>query len=560
LIGCPPPGNGPSTETFTVTYDASGATGGKVPTDNTVYTDGDTVTVIGNTGNLSKADFTFDGWSTSADGNGDSYSEGDTFIITSNTTLFARWSAVTYSVTYHPNEADSGSIPVDNTDYKEGDTVTVKSPTDLSRSGYNFVSWNEAANGTSNTHNPSETFVITGEVDLYAQWGLDYTALYSDTGAGLVGVNQSDSAFTDVDSDNDPDLLIIGYDDDGERHTRLYINDGNGNFVKDNQSSDGSTPVFYGVSVGSLSIGDVDGQNGSDIFITGFNLGKDETAYLYINDGDGTFTVDDQSSGETSAIFNGVDGIYSSASTFLDADGQNGLDLMVTGQDGSANYTATLYLNNGNGSFTKDVVQSWDGSGAVFDGSNDGSISVADVDGQNGQDILITGLDGSLNKYATLYVNDGSGSFTKEYWFTRVHLSSSSFADVDNDNDPDLVITGKDSTGESTTLYTNSGGSFSDSSQVFTNVDHSSSSFADIDDDGDQDFVITGDNGSERLAILYINDGSGNFTAANAGLNGVGSGSSSFADVDGDGDMDLLITGIDGSNNNVATLYTNGLY
>ena len=75
--------------TCTVTYDANGGTG--TVTDDTEYTNGATVTVNGNYGALTKDGYAFTGWNTEADGSGVSYKAGETFNITTNTTLFAQW-------------------------------------------------------------------------------------------------------------------------------------------------------------------------------------------------------------------------------------------------------------------------------------------------------------------------------------------------------------------------------------------------------------------------------------------------------------------------------------
>lgn len=88
------------TVTYTVTYDANGATSGTVPVDETEYEANAQVTVKGNTGDLAKSNFEFDGWNTKADGSGDSYNAGGTFSITGNTTLYAKWKAVSSGVDY----------------------------------------------------------------------------------------------------------------------------------------------------------------------------------------------------------------------------------------------------------------------------------------------------------------------------------------------------------------------------------------------------------------------------------------------------------------------------
>lgn len=76
--------------TFTVTYDDNDATGGSVPEDNTEYASGASVIVLDNTGNLVKDGYDFDGWQ--IDKTGTVYTAGQTFNISSNVTLYAKWS------------------------------------------------------------------------------------------------------------------------------------------------------------------------------------------------------------------------------------------------------------------------------------------------------------------------------------------------------------------------------------------------------------------------------------------------------------------------------------
>ena len=79
--------------TYTVTYNANGATSGTAPTDSEEYASGTTVTVKANSGNLLKTNYSFVGWNTQPDGEGTNYVAGTgTFTITANTTLYAKWS------------------------------------------------------------------------------------------------------------------------------------------------------------------------------------------------------------------------------------------------------------------------------------------------------------------------------------------------------------------------------------------------------------------------------------------------------------------------------------
>lgn len=78
---------------YTLTYNGNGSTAGTVPTDSSSpYNGGSSVSVIGNTGSLSKTSYSFSGWNTAANGSGTNYDTADTFNINANTTLYARWS------------------------------------------------------------------------------------------------------------------------------------------------------------------------------------------------------------------------------------------------------------------------------------------------------------------------------------------------------------------------------------------------------------------------------------------------------------------------------------
>ncbi|SPT98713.1 S-layer protein [Lysinibacillus capsici] len=80
-------------QTYMVTYDSNGSDGGIVPTDSKQYKNQDNITVLGNTGNLMKAGYTFVGWNTKADGKGVTYKIGQTIQMgKGNLILYALWS------------------------------------------------------------------------------------------------------------------------------------------------------------------------------------------------------------------------------------------------------------------------------------------------------------------------------------------------------------------------------------------------------------------------------------------------------------------------------------
>lgn len=363
----------------------------------------------------------------------------------------------------------------------------------------------------------------------------DVTALYANDGQGgfvrvddtpFANVSLGSIAFADVDKDQDQDVLITGIGIDGFA-AELYINNGNGSFSQ----ADGTS--FKGVVESSVAFADVDGDSDQDVLMTGWSDDYAVVSDLYLNDGKGNF---DQVK-KTPFVEVG----YSSVA-IADVDGDSDQDVLIAGLYDSNSIT-TLYTNDGTAGFTQ--VEN-----TPFVGVVEGSVAFSDIDGDKDQDVLVTGSKfGSLIDVATLYTNDGTGSFipVQNTPFTKVAYSSVAFADIDGDNDKDVLVTGSSQGTYITRLYTNNGkGVFSEVSNTpFTKVRMGSVAFADVDGDSDQDVLISGQTYSELPAtILYINDGKGIFSKTpNAPFAQIYNSSMAFADVDTDGDQDVLIAG-----------------
>ena len=154
---------------YIVAYDANGGEGEVI--DPNEYEENDEVTVLGGT-ELSRENYNFIGWNTSADGKGTEYVKGDTFAITANTTLYAQWKEVSpdanYVVEYDANGGE-GEV-IDSNIYEENEEVTVLGGTELSRAGYTFIGWNTLADGKGTEYAEGDTFAITANTTLYAQW------------------------------------------------------------------------------------------------------------------------------------------------------------------------------------------------------------------------------------------------------------------------------------------------------------------------------------------------------------------------------------------------------
>ena len=359
----------------------------------------------------------------------------------------------------------------------------------------------------------------------------------------LVEARYGSVGFADVDGDGDLDLLITGANQSSDRVTKLYDNDGTGNF-----SVVPNTP-FEEVERSSLAFADVDGDGDEDVLITGSNGIFSDIAKLYLNDGAGHFTED-----TTGTPFEGVD---SGAIAFADVDGDKDEDLLITGRSNSIGVNSNLYINDGAGNFKEDTT-------STIAGAYSASVATADVDGDQDTDVLISGIGAGSSKISKLYINDGTGRFAESSGtpFDAIADGSVAFADVDGDNDSDVLITGEDTDYNTIAkLYTNDGnGKFTEVPNVpFPGVEFSAIAISDVDNDNDEDVLITGRTFSHAIvARLYINDGAGNFSlVSGTPFQGVDSGVLAFADVDGDNDSDVLITGVNSSFITTTNLYRN---
>ena len=204
--------------TYAVTYHGNGSTGGSVPADtSSPYMPGATVTVLGNTGNLTRSNYTFVGWNTAANGSGTSYIVGSSFTISSASTLYAQWLFNgPCMLTYDGNGSTGGTVPTDaSSPYTVGSTVTVLGNTGgLAKSGgFSFAGWNTATNGSGTSYDAGITFTITAPLTLYAQWTSTTTYIWTQTAGNsqnwTTAANWADNAVPSPISGNTIDFSTV---------------------------------------------------------------------------------------------------------------------------------------------------------------------------------------------------------------------------------------------------------------------------------------------------------------------------------------------------------------
>lgn len=152
----------PSTSktTYNVIFDANGGNGTIASIS---VEERSEITLPENT--FTKTGYSFAGWATSADGNV-SYSDKAKISITGNITVYAKWTEITYTITY---EANGGT----NTDRNpasytfETETITLLAP---SRQYFDFGGWYTDSEFSDSSKKNEITKGSTGNIMLYAKW------------------------------------------------------------------------------------------------------------------------------------------------------------------------------------------------------------------------------------------------------------------------------------------------------------------------------------------------------------------------------------------------------
>ena len=240
-----------------------------------------------------------------------------------------------------------------------------------------------------------------------------------------------------------------------------------------------------------IAKGDVNGDGLEDFFVGG---AKGSSGQLFIQNKSGQFKS------VSGNIFGEASESEDLGAQFFDADGDQDLDLYVVSggndfKDDSVELQDRLYINNGNGSFTKSATEL---PKMITSGS---CVVAGDFDNDGDQDLFIGGrvVPGKYPTAPRSYIleNDGKGSFTDvtaEKNPDLVNLgmvTDAIWTDIDNDNQDDLIIIGefmavrvfKNSNGKLTELNGDNG---LQNSEGWWNAIEA----ADFDNDGDIDFVL----------------------------------------------------------------------
>ncbi|WP_442484571.1 FG-GAP-like repeat-containing protein [Aeoliella sp. SH292] len=205
-----------------------------------------------------------------------------------------------------------------------------------------------------------------------------------------------------------------------------------------------------------------------------------------------------------------------------DIDGDGDIDAIAEGRNNSP---ATLYRNNGKGSFTAAGTYQFNNSGSTS--FTNYRVELGDLDGDGDLDVVGSGRFG-----ARVWKNTGSGFTNTNQNLGQERNRTVELGDLDGDGDLDLLL-------GAGLFYNNGSGVFT--AAVVPSFQPSSLTYAqivDLDDDGDKDIVT----GSSTQGQIWLRDGSGYVLRDTLEWSDASPREFAVGDITNDGNLDIALT------------------
>ena len=160
---------------YTVTFYANAVDAtGTTPSQTT-----DTPTALTLSG-FARTGYNFLGWNSSYNSGTASYRDGQVYAFTSDVNLYAIWVAQAPNMVTFDKNSDSAT---GTTASQTASSSTTLNSNGFIRTGYTFLNWNTAANGSGTSYQSTYTYSFAAAITLYATWSQNFTINYSGNGA-----------------------------------------------------------------------------------------------------------------------------------------------------------------------------------------------------------------------------------------------------------------------------------------------------------------------------------------------------------------------------------------
>ncbi len=254
--------------------------------------------------------YTFNGWYTSVNG-GERIYETSIFTLTSDITLYAKWSADMQAITFNSN---GGLGAMDDIFGKTGSHATLTA-NDFEKQGYSFSGWSKSSASSTVSYLDGDSIIMpAGGLDLYAVWEvIDYTITFDST---QVNVTINGVQAVDGDIVHAGDVVVVtaypGYQYDVSNMTGsdgTYTVDGTGDVMV------ASYPIYYVLVDYDSDVISVSGVPTSGTIIAGDVLSVSISATMPLKGIYVTVTM----GGETVDAFHYSSGSLTSGTVFIES-------------------------------------------------------------------------------------------------------------------------------------------------------------------------------------------------------------------------------------------------
>jgi len=291
-----------------------------------------------------------------------------------------------------------------------------------------------------------------------------------------------------------------------------------------------STPLFGAQHSQDVELGDLDGDGDLDALVLNSGYTNSVTNTVWLNDGNGSFTYHPPDLLQE-------DG-HSGDAELGDLDGDGDLDFVV-----AANWGFWTWDNDGSAGFTS--TGNYGGMISTLD------VDLGDLDGDGDLDAVVVH---GFTQDHSVWLNDGAGIFAAHpvspTFGTNNFGDAVALGDLDGDGDLDAVVANSTYTTfekQTTWLNNGSGGFYPHPTTPDFGAGNSRDlELGDLDGDGDLDALVVNfgrADGSHEDSIVWMNDGTGSFSLG-VGLAGQSDWGADLGDIDGDGDLDIVIASL----------------